>query len=1272
MLLENPAVAGFSKITISLLIDVYSSTVDLQIRRSALQTIFKVVSTLSFDTLQTVVKNIELSLLLSSILSQRDHSSLTLGALEIATVLLKKLPNIYIVSFFRGGIIEEIESIKKDGEDELAKKEEEKSNKPKPISASVLSLAPSISPSPESALSSSSLSVSAPVSALDSGSSGTATSTSVLPPTPSGPADIVSGASSATTSVNPLQIRSNLRNILNNDDDITNSGEHQESDEDHDEEEEEDDDDEEEDSDANYSDESNCRYASFFSDLRPMILDESKELLHIYSDLAKSQDFEKEMKQELNHLTELGEKFLTQNNLEESFKEFARIIGEVSEFELLCSHILRSLLTILTTGTKEEIYKTRKLFLKSFLESGSSKPFEVLIERLNESLSRFERFEVLTSDYSGLNSGPSSLNRQLRISLTPYFKGKHATTSSSSSSNTNTNTNSNGSSNNNSNSNSTSGNNQSNSKNQRSIVISIQAVASFKDIDEFYKAKIQTEHNIFGLRSDIFTQILNSATEPTESEETSEAKAEEKDADGDSQMIDSPMTSNSTKDVTSSASACTPTNTGTNSTAQTSTSNTNNNTVATATSSTATDSDPDADGDSNNNNLSSSIISTASSQPDDENNNIESTTIAPVASSSSSSQTALATTASATATTTETSGVRGSPWYLEFYIDDQVIPHNVTVYGAIYKSILAKEKEKVAKGEKVAITNPAQTIWNTHQKIWFKKRSGERPKLKTPSLEAEKIDPIMQVPTSFGTNPSVAIVIRLLNTLFEMNNNISDVFGPQNPDGIAPLNISKFSNSKLTAKLNRQLEEPMIVVSGLIPMWAIDACRLYPFLFPFESRLLFLHSTSFGYFRLMNKWQSESNENGRRQMGQLLRQKVRISRSHMLQSAMKVLSIYGASSYVLEVEFFEDVGTGLGPTLEFYATVSKKFTLKKLGIWRDDNGNPSSPYSFSSQGLFPLPQHPKVFKSSAGKKILATFKSLGIFVARSMLDSRIIDLNFNPLFFRLAGIDRNKTKSDEGSLGNIGTVYLVDKHTGHSLELLKKFADAKDEILRQNKGDVEEQIANITIDGASVKDLALDFTLPGRSDVDLIPNGSMVEVTIDNISEYIQRVTDLTLGVGVILQIEAFKEGFSQVFSYSALSTFTAEEIVVMCGQGEADWSYETLCAVAKADHGYKMDSRVVKDLFEVMSHFSIDERKAFLQFVTGSPNLPIGGFKALRPPFTIVCRESEAPLTPDEYLPTVMTCVNYFKLPNYSSKEVLKERILTAIKEGSGSFLLS
>ena len=57
---------------------------------------------------------------------------------------------------------------------------------------------------------------------------------------------------------------------------------------------------------------------------------------------------------------------------------------------------------------------------------------------------------------------------------------------------------------------------------------------------------------------------------------------------------------------------------------------------------------------------------------------------------------------------------------------------------------------------------------------------------------------------------------------------------------------------------------------------------------------------------------------------------------------------------------------------------------------------------------------------------------------------------------------------------------------------------------------------------------------------------------------------------------------------------------------------------------------------------------------------------------FTVVCRSKEAGYTFDDYLPSVMTCVNYLKLPDYSTMEILRTRLLTAIKEGQGAFHLS
>jgi E3 ubiquitin-protein ligase TRIP12 len=45
-----------------------------------------------------------------------------------------------------------------------------------------------------------------------------------------------------------------------------------------------------------------------------------------------------------------------------------------------------------------------------------------------------------------------------------------------------------------------------------------------------------------------------------------------------------------------------------------------------------------------------------------------------------------------------------------------------------------------------------------------------------------------------------------------------------------------------------------------------------------------------------------------------------------------------------------------------------------------------------------------------------------------------------------------------------------------------------------------------------------------------------------------------------------------------------------------------------KADHGYNLDSKSVRNLLQTMSELTATQRRDFLQFITGSPKLPIGG----------------------------------------------------------------
>ena len=62
------------------------------------------------------------------------------------------------------------------------------------------------------------------------------------------------------------------------------------------------------------------------------------------------------------------------------------------------------------------------------------------------------------------------------------------------------------------------------------------------------------------------------------------------------------------------------------------------------------------------------------------------------------------------------------------------------------------------------------------------------------------------------------------------------------------------------------------------------------------------------------------------------------------------------------------------------------------------------------------------------------------------------------------------------------------------------------------------------------------------------------------------------------------------------MKIFSPDELGLLFGNTDEDWSKETIEHAIKADHGYNLDSRAVQNLIEVMSEYTTDERRQFLQ----------------------------------------------------------------------------
>eukprot|EP00741_Cyanophora_paradoxa_P009218 tig00001486_g8928.t1 len=131
-----------------------------------------------------------------------------------------------------------------------------------------------------------------------------------------------------------------------------------------------------------------------------------------------------------------------------------------------------------------------------------------------------------------------------------------------------------------------------------------------------------------------------------------------------------------------------------------------------------------------------------------------------------------------------------------------------------------------------------------------------------------------------------------------------------------------------------------------------------PLPLPFEARRLHFELAAFGAPRAASALLRRHEEAGRGgpataaalealRIPKVPRQKVRVSRGRVLECAYKAMELYGGRGSSLEVEYFEEAGTGLGPTLEFYTLVCQELQRKGLHMWRDDE--PAPPRSKSKK-----------------------------------------------------------------------------------------------------------------------------------------------------------------------------------------------------------------------------------------------------------------------------------------------------------------------------------
>ncbi|RDD40061.1 putative E3 ubiquitin-protein ligase HERC4 [Trichoplax sp. H2] len=178
--------------------------------------------------------------------------------------------------------------------------------------------------------------------------------------------------------------------------------------------------------------------------------------------------------------------------------------------------------------------------------------------------------------------------------------------------------------------------------------------------------------------------------------------------------------------------------------------------------------------------------------------------------------------------------------------------------------------------------------------------------------------------------------------------------------------------------------------------------------------------------------------------------------------------------------------------------------------------------------------------------------------------------------------------------------------------------------------------------------------------IDLTRDGSNVPVTKDNRLEFVNAYVKFELEDSISESFNAFKAGFLQVYGGKVLELFHPEELrALLCGKEYVDFNE---LEKVTAYQGEFYDGHItIKYFWEIFQELTLDKKKAFLTFLTGTDHVPVTGVTSMKLIFQSVHGADEGKL------PVAHTCFNILDLPVYKSKETLRQKLLLAIENSAG-----
>lgn len=448
-----------------------------------------------------------------------------------------------------------------------------------------------------------------------------------------------------------------------------------------------------------------------------------------------------------------------------------------------------------------------------------------------------------------------------------------------------------------------------------------------------------------------------------------------------------------------------------------------------------------------------------------------------------------------------------------------------------------------------------------------------------------------------------------------------DVLRQANEDSGGKIPYSEFYNKELSKEADWQAEYVAWVGHTQRAAHALVSFCQMPFLITPETKSRILHGEA-----MYEKHQHMSAaamqaffQGGNPQEAGFL--KLNIRRTHVVEDALNglVMSSEDDLKKPLRVTFFsggvaepaQDEG---GVRKEFFQLLVRDLFRQEFGMFTYDESTRThwfSATSFEAEGEYGM---------------------VGVLLGLAIYNAVLLDAHFPPVLY----------KKLLGGIPTFGDLKQAFPDLGRGLQALLDYEPASE------------------VEGVFCRTFEVEFDYYGQvQSRELKPGGREVAVTGENRQEYVDLYTKWVLVDSISAQFGAFARGFWRVCGGPALTMFTASELeLLVCGLPHLD--FDGLERAAKYEGGYDAHHKSIRWFWEIVHGWSLEQKRQFLMFTTGSDRAPVGGLGSLS-----ICVQRGGPDT--DRLPTSHTCFNTLLLPEYATKEKMQERLLTAVMNAQG-----